>query len=440
MCFKPSGHDKIHILSKNFRLKTIKPDFKISDLKMDFRLMPIELKKMIVSYMDNESTKNVALTSKEMKEIAYEKLWAKPKFKGIKDIGFLLRISDLPIRELNVGDFSCSWVEIVGMVPDIQLLHIDTSSSKVLKPLDTQLRHLRVPVIVHTGVFDFEEENFDSFVAILETLRVKEIIIDHHDSYPHQCWTFEQFKRIADKFHVSSVSMSCFDIKESNVIDYIKLLSKLKSCKVKLDCYDSYLFTIENLELMVKYNIRIVEIECDSLRTQGENDTLVKFAAVMHKMKHLEDFSFDGEDFQDHHVPPMELLTDLPFKYLSSYQFKIFGRRDVMDMARILSSIKSLYRPYKEPYNRSGLHLQSNMVSDYLFTPEDFALLKNLPLTSVYLNALDLKKDNIKDFRKIMKEMKIREIDYSLDENEDFEIDIEEFGPDGVYKTIKDIS
>ena len=48
---------------------------------MDFSLIPIELKTMIISYMDTESTKNIALTSNSMKELAYEKLWAKPRFK-----------------------------------------------------------------------------------------------------------------------------------------------------------------------------------------------------------------------------------------------------------------------------------------------------------------------------------------------------------------------
>ena len=83
---------------------------------MDFDLMPIELKKIIISYMDIESTKNIALSSKEIKDLAYEKLWFKPRFKGTKDLDFLLKILHLPIGELTVKDFSCSWVEIVGMI------------------------------------------------------------------------------------------------------------------------------------------------------------------------------------------------------------------------------------------------------------------------------------------------------------------------------------
>ena len=66
---------------------------------MEFALMPIELKKMVVSYLDTESTKSIALTSNEMKELAYEKLWSKPRFTyPLKDIGFLHKISHLPFQ------------------------------------------------------------------------------------------------------------------------------------------------------------------------------------------------------------------------------------------------------------------------------------------------------------------------------------------------------
>ena len=111
-------------------------------------------------------------------------------------------------------------------------------------------------------------------------------------------------------------------------------------------------------------------------------------------------------------------------------------------MAKTLSLIKSLYQSYNQPYYFFGFKLKRNPFSDYLLTPEDFELLKNLPVTSVDLEALDLTKDNIKIFRKTMKQMKIREIDFEeeLYQNKEFEINIERFGPSDIYRTIKDIS
>ena len=408
---------------------------------MDFNLMPIELKKMIVSYLDTKSCRNIALTSNEMKRLAYEKIWSKPKFYKTKDIDFLGNISHLPIRELNVGDFSCSWVEIVGMVPSLQLLHVNLDSYERRKPFDTQLRHLRVPVVVYTNSFQLRED-FDNFVTNLEFITVKEIIIDH--SIDGIKFSFEQFTLLATRFNITILEVACLDITDTNVYDFFDVLKKLQNCKVKLagECGEKYSITLEHLELMIQYGIQIVEIESFCLRTERENDTLLKFADVMRKMKHLEKFEFDCEDFEDENAPPMELLTDLPFKYLTSYQFKVYGKGDVSKMAKTLALIKSLDGNLSQS-SCSGFHLKRNFVSDYLLTHEDFELLKNLPVTLVDLHALDLTKDNINVFSEIMKQMKIQEIEYDEDElfgNKDFRIDVERFGPGGVYNTINDFT
>ena len=193
---------------------------------------------------------------------------------------------------------------------------------------------------------------------------------------------------------------------------------------------------------MLEYNIRIIVIKSSSLRAEGDIGTLIKFAEIIRKMNHLEEFDFDCEDFEDENAPPMELLTDLPFRYLHSYQFKIFGKVDVLMMVLTISKIKYLQGDHKNFYRCKGFQLKRNFVSDYLLTPDDFKLLINLPLTYVDLHALDLTKGNIKEFGEIMKQMKILEIEYDdeLFQNEDFEIDVEEFGPGGIYKTIIDKS
>ena len=146
-----------------------------------------------------------------------------------------------------------------------------------------------ISVVFHTGAFVFEEDNFDDYLSILQTISVKEIIIDHC-AY-RQRWTFEKFELVADKFHISCVSMSSFEITEINIIDYINLLAKMKNCKVKLvDNYrGSYWFDLKNLELMIDHGIQIIEIGSSFLRTEGDIIILLKFAEVMRKM------SFDRE-------------------------------------------------------------------------------------------------------------------------------------------------
>ena len=57
---------------------------------MDFKCLPIELKKMIISYLDTKSLKKTALVSKELKFLSFNKLWSKPRFTKKQDIYFFM--------------------------------------------------------------------------------------------------------------------------------------------------------------------------------------------------------------------------------------------------------------------------------------------------------------------------------------------------------------
>ena len=107
-------------------------------------------------------------------------------------------------------------------------------------------------------------------------------------------------------------------------------------------------------------------------------------------------------------------------------------------MFQCLILIKTLRRSDSEPYFLSGFNLKLNCLSDYLLTPYDFALLKNLPVTQVNLNALDLTQSNIKDFGKSMKQMIIRNIyfDKALLHNQHLKVVFDKFGPRVIYKQL----
>ena len=397
--------------------------------------MPMELQKMIISHLDNGSTKNVALTSKKMKMLAYEKLWSKPRFDELKDIDFLYNISHLPIQELHIVDFDCSWVEIVGILPHLRALHIDDYDH--FEPNNTQLRYLKVPVIVHLSAFDLRGEHFEHITGILENLVVKDIVLCDFPMNFNRRLTYEQFELLADKFPISWVSINCLDITENNVVDFIKVLGKL-SCKVELvGHYPDYSFTLENLKLMMEHGIRIIKIYSFFLRTEGESAALLEFAKLMRKMKYLEEFQFCCEDFEEGNAAPLELMTDLPFRYLKSWNFQLDKKGDATAVAKILSRMKSL-RWHHNFYSYRGFHLKRNFVTLYQLSVEEFALFKDLPVTSVDIEALALTKDNVKDFREIMNGMKILDLCF-LDcdfDDEDFEVVEEDFGPNGIYKTI----
>ena len=104
-----------------------------------------------------------------------------------------------------------------------------------------------------------------------------------------------------------------------------------------------YTFTVDDLELMAELDLKIFFIESRFLRTERESSKLLEFAEVLKKMKYLEQFFFSCEEF-DHTTydyAPIELLTDLPFKYLFSGNFE-FEKGNFEDIANTLSQIKTL--------------------------------------------------------------------------------------------------
>ena len=173
---------------------------------------------------------------------------------------------------------------------------------------------------------------------------------------------------------------------------------------------------------MVELDVKVVLIESGILKTDGEVSTLLKFADLFRKMKHLEDFSFGFEEFGKDNLLPMEKLTDIPFKSINSGNFKM-EKETIKDVANVLSQMRYLEK----------FELEEISDEEYCLTVEDFALFKHLPVHTVYLAALDLREENVADFRRIMKEMKIECI---VNCYEDLGISPHYFGPGDRYLTI----
>ena len=139
-------------------------------------------------------------------------------------------------------------------------------------------------------------------------------------------------------------------------------------------------------------------------------------------MKYLNVFQL-GEEFDGHKLP-MDILTDLPVQGLLSWHFRM-SEENIHETVKTLSKMKNL----------KDFKIYPNNQTNFKLTPKDFELFKHLPVTSVDLDALDLTKDNLSEFRQIMLEMKIEDIDWEIN-YDDFEITITDFGPRGIYKTI----
>ena len=298
---------------------------------MDFNLLPNELLNKIVSYLDIYSAKQISLTSKRMHKFAISRLWAKPEWFQAKDMDFLEKISNFPIQELTTWNFiDCSWLEILALVPQLKLLIINSSGAD-RTPQESQLRHLkRLPLVIHTISFKMiHNEDIVQLCQIMETLNVHRLIIDHC-SYAQTLfrWSFSQFKMFIGKFPIYEITTDCFDLNESNVVEFIHIVAGIENCRVLIrrtmvSDAARYCFTLKDIELMIKLDIKVTGIETNSIKTDCNIEIFLGFADLFRKIKHLEDFIFSFEDFEKDNLPPMEKLTDIPIKRITSRNFKI---------------------------------------------------------------------------------------------------------------------
>ena len=177
---------------------------------------------------------------------------------------------------------------------------------------------------------------------------------------------------------------------------------------------------------MIKLDVKVVFVDIDVIEIDGEVPVLLKFADLFRKMKHLENFSFSCDDFDKDNPLPMEKLTDIPIKRISTWNF-VIKKDTIKDVAKILSQMKHL----------EEFDIGTNFDEDYYLSVEDFALFKQLPVNSLYLAALDIRKDNVDDFRQIMREMKIEYIEGFEDlQDEGIVVYEQSFGPGDRYVTI----
>ena len=133
---------------------------------MDFNFLPDEVIKKIISYLAIDDAKSIALSSKKIYSLSMTRLWTNRGKLNIgryntRDLDFLYKINvtELPIREAHCRNFDCSWLEVVSLLPQLQLLHVDIKQDDRERqcPQDSQLTYLKVPIVLHTCALSIVE-------------------------------------------------------------------------------------------------------------------------------------------------------------------------------------------------------------------------------------------------------------------------------------------
>ena len=196
---------------------------------------------------------------------------------------------------------------------------------------------------------------------------------------------------------------------------------------------DHYSLTTRDIELMARYDIKITRLSQISLTIPpiSEDDlALRKFVDALTKLKHLRSFEFF---FEDDISTLIEYFVNVPITELDIDAFDISTKDEFEKVVKTLSKMKSLRR------------FVINF-SDYKFLPEDLAKFKGLPVKSIHLGALDLTKENIPEFQRIITQMNLEKIilfpGEGMNKNEELGIEVKSHGLGGIYKTtgLKSIS
>eukprot|EP00111_Clytia_hemisphaerica_P020233 TCONS_00059637-protein len=228
---------------------------------MDF--LPNEILYKIVKYLCIKDTKNISETSQRLYDNTLEQIWSTPRFHGNRNgRPFLEKISEFPIKELHTSDFNSCCSEIIEIIPDIELLHIDNEARDTFSNIAEELCSIEIPVVLHTKALGMEtSEDFDYFVEeIVGSCPISELIIDHVVQpweKPGRAWTTKQFDLISDKVFIGELSLNSFSIPDFD--DFFMVLCKLNNANVRISNASNYhrLLTIQGLDMLKMKNIKV---------------------------------------------------------------------------------------------------------------------------------------------------------------------------------------
>ena len=189
------------------------------------------------------------------------------------------KISHLPIQELHTDDLKCELIKIVTNFPNLKMLYIDSIYGFDIERKSNILHLeycLEIPLVIHTSSLDWSTGvTCEGFLAICDTLTVKEVHLNRQVYESQPFWTFENVQLLTNIPLILHTNV--FDWESETFESFLKFsetLTNIKGLHLDHQCnnYESRLGIHEIKLLKKKCPIRGLSSECicDMDRNLGE--------------------------------------------------------------------------------------------------------------------------------------------------------------------------
>ena len=343
------------------------------------------------------------------------------------------------MEEIHTSDFDVDFNDKKSweIFLKFKLLHIDHKDELPLS--DLMKISFMGELVVHTKSLSImEESDFEHLLEFISCTKIRSLIINHEFKWflvgytsqkHHRPWSLDELKLVSENSNISEVSFDCLDIDSTDFDDFVNLFATMGKFNLSMDLEtgrddeEEFMLRPQHLELLIAKDIRVTRLSDGFLYPfDVEADFLRIFCQLKYlEVLYLENIFIDSSD--------VKLLINLPIEKIAVDFFDNLLDDNIYEVVRVLSQINSLkYINFGVPCN------------DHKFSPEEFALFKDLPVKRVETGALVLKtgkeESNLIEFRKIMMQMKIEEINVNHRGRSKFKVKVISHGPGKMYKSI----
>ena len=129
---------------------------------------------------------------------------------------------------------------------------------------------------------------------------IARLVVEHTDRTI--LWSPAQLKMLVGKVHISDIYTSSLKFTDENVENFWQIISSFENCKLHFPSTEGlswskddkpYKFSVSDMKLLSKYDIKIPFMSSSVLRTKGLDRNLRFFIPTLNKLKHLERFDSD---------------------------------------------------------------------------------------------------------------------------------------------------